>query len=324
MGEIHIYPVHRATAQVEDGGIVAKLHYDTDSSPVTKRFPANPDFGFSVYDDLIKHGYAKIATESNPLRSPSGGAAYFLENGKVLVHRRDKRAPTHPLQHSISGGFPSCERQTYYPAEIMVAEGAEMVLVTKEKPHRILVSNDDPVARAITLDAANRIGIDTRKPIGTYFLEPIIELPDRVEIYRGNDLVSSTTAYLQFLWEAEAAINALKVYIVEFDPENVIAVDTEGMMKGDDYIHFNRESFVFRPEDISNRRFGDRLDSPVVYKSQKTDEGTIPVLQTEEPQDAPYIFMPDDMLSRILYGTGIWKGSWLEHFRDFHKALIVK
>ncbi|MEK6887729.1 MAG: hypothetical protein AABX14_02160 [Candidatus Aenigmatarchaeota archaeon] len=322
MGEIHILPVYRATAQMEDGGVVASLYYDPGSSPVTKRFPANPEFGFGVYDGLIRNGYAKLATEANPLRSPSGGAAYFLNDGKILVHRRDRKAPTHPLQHSISGGFPSCERQTYYPAEIMVAEGAEMVLVTKEKPHRVLVSNDDPVARAITLDAANRIGLDTRRPVGTDFLEPIIELPDRVKIYSGDDLVSSTPAYLQFLWEAEAAINALKVYIVDFDPENVIAVDTEGMMKGDDFVHFNRETFVFGDE-IRNKSFGDWLDNPVVYKTARTEEGTVPVLQ-EGPADAPYVFMPDDMLSRILYGTGIWKGDWLKHFRDFHKALIGK
>lgn len=321
MGEIHILPVYSATAQMEDGGVVAKLHYESGSSPVTKRFSADPRFGFSVYDGLIRNGYAKLATETDPLRSPSGGAAYFLNNGKLLVHRRDRKAPTHPLQHSISGGFPSCDRQTQYPAEIMVAEGAEMVLVTKEKPHRLLVSKNDPVARAITLDAAGRIGIDTRKPIEVDFLEPS-DLPDRVEIYCGDHLVSSTPAYLQFLWESEAAINALKTYTVKFDPENIIPVDTEGMMKGENYIHFNRETFVLGDE-IRTKRFGDWLDNPVVYKTARTGEGTVPVLQ-EGPTDAPYVFMPDDMLSRILYGTGIWEGSWLEHFRDFHKGLLTK
>ena len=322
MGEIHVYPVKHAAAYRNCyGGLTSAFYYDSGDNPLDKRIPANPEDGIRFYQGLLKEGTAVLGSPEVPNRSPSVGVIYIMSNGKFFSHRRDKDAPTHKLQHSIQIGYPACKRQTRYPSEVVAAEGAELILVTKEKPHRIIIPKGDPVARTISLDLARTIGVNTEKPVEALFHYDTGH--DTIEIYEDGRLVSRTDGYSYFIWESEVASNIVQRCYIDFDPENILPVDTEGMLKDNKYIHFNRETFLFGDE-IKNKKFGDKIENPVVYRSEIINGYIMPVLQEKEPADAPYVFMPDDTLSRTLYGLGIWEGDWLQHFLEFHKTAWVK
>jgi len=184
--------------------------------------------------------------------------------------------------------------------------------------YNILLAN----GRAIAIDSANRIGADTGNPVEANF-EYEQDGPDTIEIFDDSRMISRTNGFVSLMWEAEAAINLYQICHVHFDPENIIPADTEGWFeKSGQYKHLNRETFVFVPGELKDKKFGDGLSTPVVYKSERTINGFVPELQTSEPSDAPYIFMPDDQLSRMLFGIGEWEGNWLEHFRDFHTSIV--
>ena len=315
MGGIHIYPVTRGYARVTGGGsLEVHLFYDSDAEPQSKRVTGKPEWGIKVFDGLLRTGKAVIATPENPLRSPSGGMIYFLDDGSFLSNRRDEGAPTHKLWLSMSGGFPSCKRQTRYPLETCSAEGAESVLLTASKPHRLLVPKDDPVAEAIAEKSARRVGIAFDGTLEVPF--EIESGPDVLKLYDGETKVSTTTGYIQPMWESEAAINLLQVAHVHHDPDDILPADTEYMITDGRTIYFNREVFRLRPEQVAGKGFGDMLENPVVY--HLGPEG-VPVLQTQEPPDKPYLYKPDDMIAWILHSKKIQPQDRLEYFLNFHR-----
>ncbi|MCX6816224.1 MAG: hypothetical protein NT120_05245 [Candidatus Aenigmarchaeota archaeon] len=278
MGEIYILPVNHGTAWINSkGGVDVRLNYHT-SEPMTGRMKADPEVGIMTYDYLMKGSFAQVATPENPARSPSAGLLYVLDNGKFFSHRRDKKAPTHKLWHSLQIGYPACDRQTRFPEEVMIAEGSELVLVTKNSPHYLLVPKGDPVAIAINKELARNVGVDTSRVLEINFESQ--KGPDAIELYDSQGMISRTDGYVNMLWEEEMAINIDKICNIHFDPEDILPIDTEGTFRDGKYDHFNRETFLFDPEEVRGKKFGDHLETPTVYKSEMTENGRAAVLQT--------------------------------------------
>jgi len=320
MAEIHVFPVTQAEAEIRRGGIKLTMFYG-GAAPREDRVKADPGYGVRVFKNLLDYGSSEVADIDHPLRSASGGAIYILEDGTVPAHRRDKFAPTHKWQLSIPGGFPQNLDQAMYPAEIIRTEGSELVLMTEDG--ELLLPEDDDIGAAIAVRAARRINL----PIKAVKYVPFDykEGPDELLLDTNGKFISSTMGYLDFFWESEAGLTLLRPCYVLYDrPEKVIAIDTEGKMKGEKYVHFQRETFMLKPEEIRGKNFGDHLDGVKVFKPELGEGQTQVRVQSEDQAKEPYFYRPDDMLNRMLFaplwhGEPINQGSWLHHSLEFHE-----
>ena len=90
----------------------------------------------------------------------------------------------------------------------------------------------------------------------------------------------------------------------------MLPIGAEGMEKDGKFDHFNREIFVLDRRDLRGLKYGDRIPKPVV--AYKMGEDKVPKPLEEKDAEAPYIFRPDDGLTRMLYGLDIWEGNWIE------------
>jgi len=320
MSEPYIFPVYDVYAEVRrDGGLRLRFVYPNKKTATAKRMPPNPEFGIHVMKQLIKEPYAEIANKQYPNRPPSGGSIYILEDGTFFSPRRSIDAPTNKLHHSLQTGFPKDEWQTVHLEECIKEEGCELVLTTKDKDPWLIVSKNDPFLRKIQIESASHIGIDTNKLIETEF--EYASGKDVVEIIDG-DAENHIDGYFAFLWCEEKGSTLIKPCYIKFDPENIVPHDVEGRYIDGKFYRFGRETFVFHPDVLKNKKFGDKLDNPVVYITKIRNGKAFAELQKEEPKGGPYIFMPDQDLRRMLFRLGIWEGNWIEYEIEYNKRFL--
>ena len=315
MSDIHLFKIPNAEiTPLYGNGIRVTLNYPKNPELTEERFPADPKRGIQILTDYKEKKRAKLADAEHPIRPASGGVIDVLRDGRLVVTRRDNGAPAYKLHHDTALGYPSNEDETLRPDIVAYRKGAEEHLFfTREKPHKLLIPRHEMVKRA-TIQAADKLGIDTSKsgivPVNVWYrpgpdiLDICAEDGRRIKFHYG---------FISLGFEQETGLDFLLTREWEWDPENMLPLDAEGEEKSSEFNYFNREVFVLSPEDLKNKKEGDRLENAKVYRGAIAPEGGfIPERQAEEPFGTPYLFKPTPSLRRMLYGLGIWKGDWIE------------
>ncbi|HLD57441.1 MAG TPA: hypothetical protein VJA47_03990 [archaeon] len=343
MAEIYIFKITRADIERVDSGVRIRLWYPTTPEVTNKRLPRNPEWGAQVFDRLLREGYTTLADQNNPIRPCSGGSAYLFDDDVLLFHRRDVRAPTHPLYHSIAGGFPknkgevttedgliSCSLRETAEENILLTKGSQRLLVPKG-------------SESHTLESASRLGLADlpQIQIETERIDP----PDVLEAYtEDGSLLFSTRAFLDCIFDSEAGLTALQILRMKgVTSTDVLPVDGEYMITDGKPIFFDRECYLSTLEDLNSKPFGDAIQNPLVYRQEwiPSTSGRIVVPRQQTisdykpphlgpdkiPADYPHIFGPDDMLVRVLDGLGVegYKGGWIKmQLEKERKAVAIK
>lgn len=208
----------------------------------------------------------------------------------------------------------------------MKESAEENLLITRDRYPKLIVPN---ISRYYTMASAERLGIDTSVVKPVEFDTKLVDPPDTLKVHDGSGrLIFSTKAFLEFLWESQVGLNALQIArFKDLSSEEVLPIDAEGMMKGSQFVHFNRESYIFSPDELAGKKFGEKLESPTVYRTDWKERG-VPMPRLQEISDYgkpylgpdlvdvndPHIFAPDDLLIRILDALGVegYSGKWME------------
>ena len=320
MPEILEFKINDARAYKDGNGLVVQLFYPDVKEQLTQRLAANPEFGSKALDDLITKGEATIADKDHPFKAAGGGSLYITSDDKIIFHRRDAGAGIHPMHHSAYGGFPDSYEGVSSAQGIrntaLRETGEECILITRDQPHRIYVPRD---TREHTEQAAKRIGLDLKPE---HIDVETLTGTDTLEVYtEKGKLLFRTNALLDMMWDASTSFDALFLRRLPFSSEEVLPVDAEGMMKGNRFIHFNRESYMVSLEDLRGKKpFESILENAEVYQTKIVDG--IPQVFTPEysppfegPESAkisdpvqvihPHVWAPENHLTVCLDALGV-------------------
>lgn len=320
MVEYSGFHISNGSLSMGNDGLVMKLTYPDNPKQIHGRLPENLSFGINAYKKLRVNGRAIIANEENPARPPSAGSAYLFEDGKMVACRRDMDAPTHKMYHSAYAGFPEnfeavgSSNGITQTALREIAE--ECLLVTQEKNPRLIVPKD---SIDYTLASAKRVGLDL--PI-RYVDVDWHDTSDRLEVYdEQGRLLFSHKALLDIIFESETSVNALHLRRIPLLSEEVYPVDAEGIMRDGKFIHFNRESYLLDPANMSGMKFGEIMVNPTIFQTEIRDGK--PVVYTPEyiqpfhgPDGVivinPHVWAPDNQLVRYFDALGVGGYNWIE------------
>lgn len=339
MPDIYSFQIDRAHATLDDRGrMTVVLTYPNNPTLEVKRMPEDLDRGIEVLENLRRDGYSTI----NPIKPASSGSLYRFKDGKMLVHRRDKGAPTHPLYHSAYAGF-AATRDHVYTAEGLLANGlretSEEVLITKGlipvSDETILITADKKPwlvtprdSKPYVMESARRLGLDL--PLYEVDVRTVDPTDRLIVVDEGGNRIFEARAFLEILRESQTSLNALQIRELPFSSDEVLPVDAEGMWKGDQWLHFNRESYIIDPAEIAGKLFGVILPNPRVYRTAFIDTTygrvPLPTLQKIEDYPQPYlgpdkvsvvhphIWAPEDLLRRAMDASGIegYAGKWID------------
>jgi len=316
--EISIFKVNRAFANYDRGALDVTLFYPRNPQELNTRLPGNPAFGVKVLERLLSEGQTDIASSEAPMKPADGGSIYLFTDNVVLVHRRDKGAGVHKLYHSAPGGYTDTLDSTF-SEEGLVQTGLketaeEQLLMTRDKKPWLYVLND---SKEHTLATAKRlkIDLDVVKPI--YIDAETLPSNDRLMVFYENGehiFTSFGRGFLDLMWDDSTSFSLMQIRLMPFSSEEVLPVDTEGMMKGDRFIHFNRESYFINLADVANKPFGTPLLNPRVYQSRI--ENGIPIVYTPEYKmpflgpdgvevTRPHIWAPENHTTVCLDALGV-------------------
>jgi len=320
--DITHFKVYSAEASFINNSLTVKLSYPRKPEPIERRLPENLQFGVRTLERLLRDSYAEIADQNNPIKPAAAGSLYLLSDGNFIVHRRDKGAPTHSLYHSAYGGYTNSLEFVYTEHGLMqtaLRETAEeCLLITRDKTPKLIVPED---SKDYTLESAKRLGLDLDYlTVKVETLDP----SDKLEAYyEDGENIFSAKAFLALLWESSTSLTALQIRKLPLSAEDIIPIDTEGMVKDGKFVHFNRESYVISKEEISNKPFGTILEAPRVFQTSIIDNKpnvytpsyNPPYLGPDRiPVISPHVFAPEEMLTACLDGLNVegYKGKKLE------------
>lgn len=282
--EIAIFKIIQAEATYEDGALSVRLFYPRNPQVIDKRLPAAPAFGVATLEKLLREGQAQIATQESPIKPADGGSIYYFNDGAFLVHRRDKGAPMHSLYHSAPGGYTDTLDSTFSETALLTTglreTAEENLLVTRDNPPRLIVPND---SKDYTLAAARTLGLNL-KPI--YVDVKTLPSNDTLEVlYEDREPIftSRGKGFLDLMWDDTTSFSLMQIRLIPFSSEEVLPVDAEGMFKGNNFVHFNRESYLLPISGVADKQFGTPLHNPRVYQTRF--EKGIPVIYTPEYQE---------------------------------------
>lgn len=312
--DITQFKIYRAEAERSGSSLTVKLYYPRNPEPIKGRIPENLPWGVKVFEGLIKNNYAVIADAENPIKPAAAGSLYVFNDGNILVHRRDIKAPTHPMYHSACGGYPTEEEYKGKEQGLMrtaLRETAEeCLLITREKTPKLIVPKD---SKEYTVESARRLGLDLKTvEVNVETLDP----SDTLKVYSGEgSSIYTARAFLDLLWESSTSLTALQIRKLPLSVEDVIPIDAEGMISNEgNFIHFNRESYFLRQDELERKDFGEILKNPRVYQT-KIENG-VPRVFTPEYREPlygpekilvrhPHVWAPEDMLVTCLDGLGV-------------------
>ena len=311
--EITQFKLYKAEAFRENNRLTIKLYYPKNPEPLYKRLDENLQFGAFTLEKLLKEGYTEIANRENPIKPPSAGSLYILQDGNIILHRRDKFAPIHKLYHSAYSGYTNSLEFIYTEKgllETSLRETAEeCLLITRDKSPKLIVPND---AKEFTLKSANRLGIDIDS---VYINVETVDPTDTLEVYyEDGEHIFTTKAFIDLQWEASTSISALQLRKLPLSAEDIFPIDAEGTEKDGKFNHFNRESYLISLKEIKNKKFGSILELPRVFKIDIKNK--IPSIFTpiyERPYLGPdkvevinpHVWAPEDLLSTCLDALSI-------------------
>lgn len=325
--EITQFKVYKAEAFRENNSLTVKLYYPRHPESLHERLNENLQFGAFTLEKLLKEGYAEIANRENPIKPPSAGSLYILQDRNIIVHRRDKFAPIHKLYHSAYAGYTN-SLEFVYSEKGMIETGLretaeECLIVTRDKIPKLVVPED---SKDHTLESAKTMGLDL-EPV--YIEFETLDPTDKLEVYyEDGEHIYTAKAFLDLQWEASTSISALQIRKLPLSVEDILPIDAEGILKDSKFIHFNREAYFISLEEIRNKKFGSILRSPRVFKTEIRDR--IPHIFSpiyEKPYlgpdkievTNPHIWAPENLLSTCLdalevegykgqkHNTELWK-----------------
>lgn len=341
MPEIYHFNIYRADAVLNDNeSLRVRLFYASNPKPITSRLKENLPFGVSTLERLLKEGCADLANGDNPFKPAAVAAMYVLNDGKIICNRRDKEAPTHPLYHSIHGGYPQTKEEIYTAKgledAILREIAEECLLITNDKKPWLIVPND---AKKHTLWTAKNLGLNL--PLRYIDVETLAS-KDTLEVYdESENLIFKLGSFIDIAYESQTNLNVQQVRLLPVSSDEVSPIDAEGMIKSGKFLHFNRESYIIDQKEIENREFGSVMQSPEVYRTRI--DGGIPKLfvpSYELPYlgpdkvlvASPHIWAPDNILVVGLDALAVagFKGKkleielWKERMKFEGKSLIPK
>jgi len=226
MPEIYQFGINKADATQKDGSLTVRLFYPKEPEITYKRQEGNLEFGIKVFRNLLEKGYSEIANQENKIVPPSVGMVYLLEDGVLVLHRRDKMAPVHKLYHSVPAGFPQT-REATYTLEGLTKTGLkenseECLLVTKEKNPRLIVQKD---SKNFVLETANNLGLDLKS---IYVKGEDLKFNDKLEVYDHEDkLLFSARGLIDWSYESHTVINLLQVRKLPLKSNQIYPIDCE-------------------------------------------------------------------------------------------------
>ncbi len=283
--EIYHFEVPRAEAELfnvdsPEEGMVVRLFYPRVQRDVKGRFPESPEslaFGIDSLEQLLTKGFAQIGTQEFPLKPAAAGSLYLLNDNSIIVHRRDKFAPTHKMYHSAYAGY-THDRDFVFTEkglrETGLRETAEecLVFLRSTIPGRthLVIPND---SKDQTIASARRIGIKLGRNVRPYYINvDVCEPPDILEVYwedNEEEPIFTARAVLDYIRESQTSLNALQIRKLPFPSNVVFPVDAEGMVSNDGkWKWFNRESYIIPLDDIAGKEFGHILEHPRVYQTR--------------------------------------------------------
>ncbi|MBI4019018.1 MAG: hypothetical protein HY364_02070 [Candidatus Aenigmarchaeota archaeon] len=310
--------VDRAIASLRDGRLSISLLYPNLPETFRGRLPQNPEYGITVMKRLKEEGVSAIADEVHPIRPPCAGIFYMTKDGKIISHRRDIRAPTHALYHSIPAGHPTHD-EVYLPSGLYstaMREAAEECLIVTKDDHRLLA----PVGMEPYIsESAKKIGLQLPT---MHINAEIIDPSDTITARRENgDILFVAGGFVDIVYESETNMTLLQGFYLPIHSDEIEAIDAEGMNREGRYERFGREIYFIDAERPG--RFGSAIKNPRVRKS-RIDKGMpffytpdyTPPYKGPDLTDAgsPHVFAPDNLLSRALDAVGAedYAGKWME------------
>lgn len=319
MHDILRFPVTRAEAERDSSGnLTVTCYYPRNPTALEGRLKENLPFGINVFQQLLHQGYARLGDEQHPFLPPSAGSLYQFTDGKIVLHRRDKDAPTHKMYHSLSAGYPSTLAETATAEglrQLALRESAEeCLLVTRDKTPWLIVPDD---CRELTIASAQRLGLNLKY----WFVEvETATAPDTLNVcHEDGQPLFTTTAFLDFIYESCMGFNALQIRRIPLSSEEIVPIDAETFQGR----HLNRESYLLHRENLAHLRFGQALPAPEVYQTRIVEGKPLvfapkyapPFLGPDAlPASDPHLFAPDNMLVRLLDGLGVpgYQGKWMD------------
>src|SRR3989338_10829160 len=255
MPEIFKFPIPEAYAERNPkGGITVSLIYPDEDQRAYSHERKISDakavqFGIDCLTSLNKGEQAAIGTYLHSSRPASGGIIYLFSDGSFLTHRRDGGTKVHPWYNGIPSGFPACEEHFGDIGLLQRTEGAEESIVFEKNGNGIYVPKDN-VSNAVTRKRLELLGLENRViPAEVEYLAG----SDVLEIYnQESELISRTEGCIYLSWEIETnvAIAAVR-YWKDVDPREVAAIDAEGFMREERFVHLGREKFHMKPEEVA-------------------------------------------------------------------------
>ena len=317
MSEILRFNVTQADARIDqEGNITVNCYYPRNPELISSRAKEDLPWGIHTFEKLLREGYAPLMDQNHPFVPPSAGSIYLFDDQRIVIHRRDRDAPTHKLYHSISAGYPSTTEEMFTAAglkNLALRESAEeCLLITKDKKPWLIVPMD---SKEYTLASAERLGLNL-KP--RYVEVETVSPTDTLNVfYEDGAPIFTFSTFLDFIYESSTSFNALQIRQFPLSSQEVQSIDAE-TFRGQ---HLNRESYLIGLEEVVP--FGQPLPHPQVYQTQINDgiPHLVPVTK-EPPYFGPdlvetkhlHLFAPDNLLVRLLDALAVpgYKRNWIQ------------
>jgi len=271
-----------------------------------REFGQSEQYVASALNELKKSKWfssVEIANAENPLRPPSAGTLDVLVDSDekikyIVLFEKDKISPRASGYHTAFHGYPTSEKDWFNMAHI-VREPAEEVLYTTRDGHAF-----DPF-----------VGDYTQKNIEKLYKNGFnLGLGRQREWLphiqgRGNDKLRVVyekpgfrrELYVSFTWYP--FVDAIQPREILLDIDDVWIHDLEG---------FGRDAVLIKPEDLKDKRFGDRVPAKVM--SYPKDESGKPKSMKREITEREITFKPIAAVRQVLYDLGIYPNDWTDDF----------
>lgn len=317
--EIYDFKINRADADFSNGKLTVNLYYPNHPEPLHGRLKEQLDYGAEVYVNLIRNGSAQIADAEHPIKPTSGGLVLLMEGsaGKtMLVHRRGKTAPVHPLYHSLNAGYGNTKEHAYSSEGIMETGkrefAEEMLMITRDKEPWVVV----PIGLEKYVDATlKRFGLDFGSKRRYIDLERIEEESDTLNVFdEKGKKIFTRRGFISPLWESATSLTIDSLYQakgITADEVQLVCAEFRNTPAGP--VHIPEEGYLLPLSQFETLKFGTPIENVEMFLAT-FNSGKIEVLKPEPLEylgpervavNHPHLFAPDDQLVHVLGGMGI-------------------
>ncbi|MBI4163912.1 MAG: hypothetical protein HY512_03545 [Candidatus Aenigmarchaeota archaeon] len=277
MGEIYLglsKEVH-ASRPIKDGKRAWEVTYTLPEKPEVLNYDLrqSPRYWFQTAERLMKQGVSRIASEENPLVTPSAGAVsvFVDEQGNpqyISFVQKDAKAPRDPGFRVPRNGFPRSEEDWHTNAHlyreafeegVFVTRGGEL-LVPADGQHKEIIYGVADMLAARTL-----LKIKGEKAVPITFAKGA----DRLKVFREPDKRAKLDDYGVISWTPETGFNFIKIMNVQYPVEDLWIVDGEQLPDG---TTIQRDVCVIDLKHLAGKVFGNPIHETVHRRNRYTGE----------------------------------------------------